>query len=265
MIYKSIFPAQKNLIGMVHMPPLPGTPRFSGSMDEIIESALHDATTLHTAGFDGMILENFNDDPFLPGKGCVERIIAFSTVASELRKKIHIPIGINVQFNDFESELLIAHYFHAEFIRVEVFVDNVMTPAGPCYGCAAELMRMKKSISNCDVLVFADVHVKETVPMFPMSLQESAKTAEKFGANAIIVTGSSTGTQTPLESIRTVKETASVPVIIGSGFTAETANKLLSVADGAIIGTAIKRERISSNPVDMNLAAELVQAVKANA
>ena len=257
-----LFASAKPLIGMVHLLPLPGSPGFGGDLAVVAERAVSDARRLQEAGFDGVIVENFCDVPYPVEPGPLERTIAMTVVLREVRRVVTLPIGVNVQFNDYAAELLIARYTGADFIRVEAFVDNVMTPGGPAFACAPALMRLRAAQSGPPIHIFADVHVKETTPLSPTPLPVSARNAELAGAQALIVTGSATGAATPLEPVAEVKRATNLPVLVGSGVTHQTAYSSLAVADGAIVGTATKCGGVATNPVDPDLAREIVLAAR---
>jgi uncharacterized protein len=258
-----IFSGIAPLIGMVHLLPLPGSPGFSGSLEAVVDRALADARALQEAGFDAIIVENFGDTPYPVGPGPIERTVAMTTILREVRRAVSLPIGINVQFNDYAAELALARYGGASFIRVEAFVDSVMTPGGPAFACAPALTRLGAAMAGPPVLIVADVHVKESVPIAAAPLATSARNAEQAGAAALIVTGSATGAATPLEAVAEAKRATSLPVFVGSGMSARTAAATLAVADGAIVGTATKQDSRATNPVDPSLARAVVAAARA--
>lgn len=259
---KDLFAAPKPLIGMVHLLPLPGSPGFAGSLDAVVERAVADAILLQEAGFDGLIVENFGDAPYPVGPGPLARSVAMTIVATEVRRAVDLPFGLNVQFNDYEAELTIAGIVGANFVRVEAFVDSVMTPGGPAYACAPAVARLRAALPGRPVRLFADVHVKEAVPLAPTTLGTSARNAEVAGAAAVIVTGAATGASTPLEAVAEAKAATDLPVLIGSGLTAANARSALLTADGAIVGTATKIDARATNPVDQGAARAIVSAAR---
>ncbi|MDP9365035.1 MAG: BtpA/SgcQ family protein [Chloroflexota bacterium] len=257
----ALFTGRKPLIGMVHLAPLPGSPGFDGDLAGGVARAVADARALADAGFDGLIVENFCDQPYPVGRGPLERSVAMATVVGEVRRAVSLPLGVNIQFNDDEAELVVARYAGADFIRVEAFVDGVATAGGPVAPCAPSLMRRRAALPGSPVSVVADIHVKEAIPLAAFSLEDSARNATAAGADALIVTGSATGQVTPLDLVERAKSCTSMPVWVGSGLTAATAAEVLAVADGAIIGTATKVGRVATNPVDPAAAAAIVRAV----
>jgi len=133
-----LFEHDKAIVGMVHLLPLPGSPRYGGSLDEVIETALDDAQKLVAGGIDGLIVENFGDLPYPCGGVSLLTAVAMATVVKAVSAEVKVPLGVNVQFNDFRSELAIAHVCGAKFVRLEAFVDTVVSDGGIVQACAAE-------------------------------------------------------------------------------------------------------------------------------
>ena len=120
----------KPLIGMVHLPPLPGTPQNSQCLDTICARAVDEAHLLEFYGMDALLVENFGDVPFYPGQVPAYTIAAMACVARAVRECVSIPVGINVLRNDATAALSIASAVGAQFIRVNVHVSAMLTDQG---------------------------------------------------------------------------------------------------------------------------------------
>ncbi|ASJ17153.1 hypothetical protein A3L04_08760 [Thermococcus chitonophagus] len=245
----------KPLIGVVHLRPLPGSPRFSGDLEDAIENAVRDARTYEEAGFDAIIVENFGDYPFAKEVG-KETVAAFTVVAKEVRREVSIPVGINVLRNDCIAAYGIAYSVKAEFIRVNVLTGVAFTDQGIIEGCARDLALVKRLLPG--VKVFADVHVKHAVH-FSRLEDAVLDTVERGGADAVIVSGSRTGSEVSLNDLKTVKKVSRVPVIVGSGVNPQNLPLLAKFADGFIVGTWVKEGGITENPVSIERAKALVR------
>lgn len=263
MTYNNFYGLKKQfIIGMVHCLPLPGTKDFQNNMDKIKEQAINDALTLEKAGCDAIMVENMGDGPF-QAKLDTEQSTALAAIAALIKEKVSIPLGIDAAFNDYQTSISIAKAIGASFVRIPVFVDTVMFYGGTLYPCAREAMLYRKKLLAEDILILADIQVKHTFMENPnITLEDSAKQAASCGADGIIVTGSSIGTETPLEMIERVKKVVKIPVIAGSGVKAENINQQLIVADGAIIGSSLKELGIISNPISYELTKKVVDALK---
>ena len=247
------------VIGMVHLLPLPGSPKFSNNMNEVVVRALEEAKTLEDSGFDGIIVENFNDTPYQNDNVSLGTICSMTRIVSEINNIIDVPIGINLQFNAVEAEMEIAKVCGAKFIRVEVFVENVLTPQGIVEATSSKVMRMKEEYGLGSPLVFADILSKGTKPLnnSQEKIEDIAINAQEAGADVIIVTGNATGKKTNLELVKKIKDIINIPLFIGSGVNHDNIEKSQLSSDGIIIGSAIKEEGIVYNKVSLSRAKAL--------
>lgn len=253
---------KKVLIGMVHALPLPGSLGFRNNMEEIIAQAVEDAKTLERAGFTAVMVENMGDSPFSE-KLNKAQVAALAVVAAHVKANVNIPVGIDAAFNDYEAALGIAKSVGAEFIRVPVFVDTVVFDGGILYPQARACLIYRKEIQADDVLIFADIQVKHTHPLIPtITMEESARNAQAAGADAVIVTGSAIGKEAPIDIIKRVKGVVRIPILAGSGVKPENIKSQMEIADGAIIGSSLKKSGVISNPIDYELAKELLDTYK---
>jgi uncharacterized protein len=251
----------KPVVGMLHLLPLPGSPRFGGSVEAIRSAALRDAETLAAGGVDGLMIENFGDVPFYPQRVPARVVAQMTALALEVRQRINVPLGINVLRNDGCAALAVAHAVGAQFIRVNVLCGARVADQGLIQGIAHDLLR-DQAMLRSDVKILADVDVKHSAPLSPRPLaDEVADTLHRGLADALVVSGSGTGQRTDPEHVRTVKAAAGeAPVFIGSGASAETIRDYLPYCDGFIIGSAFKRDGRVEEPVDPQRIAEIMRA-----
>ncbi|WP_207591995.1 BtpA/SgcQ family protein [Halomontanus rarus] len=261
--FRERFETEQPILGMVHLPPLPGAPRFDGDRAAIRERALTDAETLLEGGVDGLVLENFGDAPFYPESVPTHVVAEMTVVAKTVADAVDVPLGINVLRNDADAALAIAGAVGASFVRVNVHTGSAATDQGILEGRAHETLRSRREIT-ADVAILADVHVKHATPIGERGLERATReTVERGLADGVIVSGPGTGEETALVDLECVVETVrdlerDVPVIVGSGVTPESVPEVFERgADGAIVGTAFKRGGEPENPV----ALERVRAV----
>lgn len=261
-----LFGVEKPIIGMVHLMPLPGAPAYEGwSMDKIIDYALEDAHKLVDNGVDGIIVENMWDLPYYVGRNVPpEEIAAHAVAAREVIKEVGVPAGITVVHNGGRVTLGIAKASGAKFIRVCLYTGALVWDTGDFdHGNAAELMRLRKALYAEDIKFFADVYKKHAV-MFPgIDPETHAIWMDFYIADAMIVTGRMTGKEPSLELVKRVREVApKANILIGSGLNYDNVEKLLSLADGAIVGTYFKKDGITQNPVDKTRVEKLMAKVR---
>ncbi len=261
--FARLWAGRRPLIGMVHLLPLPGAPRWNGSMEEVEERALTDAHALVDGGMDGVLVENFLDAPFFAGPVPPETVAAVARIARSVRTAVDAPLGVNVLRNDARAALGVAVACGADFIRVNVHTGVMWTDQGVVEGRAAETMRARAAL-RADVAVYADVLVKHATP--PPGLTPEAAAADTWSrglADALIASGAGTGAPTEPNRVRAIRRGApEAPVLVGSGVTAETVAAVLSEADGAIVGTALTRQGRAGTGVDPDRVRRLVAAAR---
>lgn len=239
------------LVGMVHLAPLPGSPRYGGSIDSIVEAAAADAVVLAQAGFPCLLVENFGDVPFFAGSVPPETVAAMTVAVQAVAGASGLPVGVNVLRNDALSALAIAAASGAPFIRVNVLVGTMYTDQGPIVGMAAEVLRARARLAP-STEIWADVMVKHATPppgLDPVHLAED--TVKRGLADAVIVSGSGTGQPVDADLGSTIRH--AVPetrVVIGSGADPGSLAALLEFADSVIVGSAVKIGGDARRPVD---------------
>lgn len=252
----------RGLIGMVHLGPLPGSPR-PAPLKETIDRAVSDATTLGDAGFDALMIENFGDAPFFTDDVPKITIAAMTRVVSAIADAINLPFGVNVLRNDGLGAMAVACATGAAFVRVNVLSGSMSTDQGPIIGKAAELARLRMAIAP-DIAVLADVMVKHATPPPGLTIEQAATDLwKRAGADGIIVSGAGTGQAINDADLQVVHAAVpQAPLYAGSGVTADTVAEILQVCAGVIVGTAIKAEGITTNRVDSDRAGAIVEAAR---
>ena len=256
--------SSKTVIGMLHLLPLPGSPRFGGNLPAIRERLLRDADSLMQGGVHALMIENFGDVPFTAGVVPSYTAAHFTVLADEIHRRFNdVPLGINVLRNDGCTALAIAHAVGAEFIRVNVLCGSRAADQGVLHGIAHDLLRLRASLDASTIRIFADVDVKHSAPLAPRPIADEVDdTIQRGLADALIVSGAGTGKPTELVKVKSVKSAAGkTPVFIGSGITAETVGNYLPYADGYIVGTAFEEDGIAGNPVDVERVRSLMRRV----
>jgi len=251
------------LIGMVHVPPLPGSPCFSGSFDEVRRQTLRDAEALVTGGIDHLMIENFGDTPFLPGPVPAHTVAHLTAITADIGREFpEATFGLNVLRNDGASAVGIAHATGGAFIRVNVLCGARLTDQGLVPGIAHDLLRLRRTLEADDIAILADVDVKHSAALAERPLVEEIDDVIRRGhADAVIVSGTATGS--PVDEDRLQEAVGAAdghPVLVGSGANAESILRLRKLASGFIVGTSVKRDGDVSQPVDVSRVRDVVQA-----
>ena len=261
-----LFGVDKPIIGMVHLPPLPGSPNYQGGgLAPIVEWALRDVETYQQAGVDGLIVENMWDHPYFVGEDVpAEAMTAQAVAAHEVVKAATVPTGINVIHNGGRVALSIALAAGATFIRVCILTGARLWDTGELdHGCASRLLRHRKNLQAEHIKIFADVDKKHSVPFPGLDLETHIEWTDFYLADAFIVSGRMTGDAPSIEKVRRAKELSrNRPLLLGSGTSAENIGEFLRYADGAIVGTSVKTDGQAENPVDPQRLAAYIKVVQ---
>ena len=264
---RETFDADAPVVGMVHLPPLPGAPRFDGDRTAIRDRIHADARALEAGGIDAIMVENFGDAPFYPEDVPKHVVADMAAYGTELVDAVSVPVGINVLRNDADAALSVAAAVGADFVRVNAHVGATVTDQGLLQGKAHETMRLRDRL-DADVAVLADVGVKHAAPLAERPIREEIGDAVERGlADGIVVSGAGTGDptdRTVLEAARDAIESTvpGTPLFVGSGVTRSTVAETLSVADGVVVGTDLKEDGETTNPVDADRVRAVVEAAQ---
>lgn len=252
---------QPRLVGVIHLPPLPGSPRWDAAagMAAAVDRALADAQAYQEGGACALCLENFGDTPFFPDRTPPETVAAMAFVAAEIRRSVALPIGFNVLRCDPRSALALAAVAGGEFIRVNVHTGASVTDQGLLQGRAHETLRDRQWLAP-GVRIWADVDVKHAAPLAARPLGEVAReTWERGLADGLIVSGQATGSAVDPKDVRAVRQACpGARIYLGSGSDPKTLPGLLPYVDGAIVGTWVKRDGRLEQPVDADRVRRLV-------
>ncbi len=248
---------------MIHLPALPGSAGHTLSLAEIIDRAIAESMALQDVGFDAVVVENFGDAPFYATTVEPHTIAAMAQCVRAIVGACRVPVCVNVLRNDAIAALAVAATAGARAIRVNVHMGVYATDQGMIEGRAAETLQYRQRL-GADVAIWADVHVKHAQPISQPDIALAAEEVVDRGrADAVIVSGSTTGRSADLDDIRRVK--GAVPqcsVFVGSGVTAQNVREYLELCDGVIVGSDLKQDGKASNPLDADRAKRFVAAAR---
>lgn len=252
------------LVGVVHLSPLPGSPRERLSVDEIISAAVRDALAYQEGGADAVIIENFGDAPFLKDQVEPHTVAAMALAVNAVKSALAIPIGVNVLRNDALAAAGIAAMTGASFIRVNVHTGVTVTDQGIIEGRADRTLRYRKQLGE-GFAIWSDIMVKHGTPLGMQSIEDAAADAVHRGlADAVIVTGRATGiAPDPADLARVRAVLPDIPIYVGSGATPETVAGYFPAASGIITGTWTKAGGRIENAVDPERVRKLSGSLRA--
>ncbi len=262
-MFSKIFHTPKPVIGMIHLDALPGTPNYQGNVPAIIGKALGEAEIYHTNGIDAIMIENMHDVPYLKKKVGAEISTLMSIIGYEIKNKTGLPVGIQILAGANKEALAAANSAGLDFIRAEGFVFAHVADEGIFESDAAELLRYRKLIGAENIAVFTDIKKKHSSHAITsdISIAETAKAAEFFLSDGIILTGKSTSEETDITEIEEAKKAVNIPVIIGSGITFDNIDKYFHSADGFIVGSYFKENGFWKNQVEKERVSAFMEKI----
>ena len=247
-----LFPHPKPVIGMIHVGALPGTPASRHSMRELIDLAVREAQIYRASGVDGIGIENMHDVPYLRGGVGPEIVAAMTLLGQAVKAESHLPVGVQVLAGANIEAMAVAHAAELDFVRAEGYVFAHVADEGLIESSAAKLLRYRKQIGAERVQVWADIKKKHSAHALTadISLGATAETVAFMRGEAVIVTGNVTGDPPKPADVVEARAHCALPVILGSGITADNLAEFYSQADGFIIGTYFKVDGLWTNTVD---------------
>jgi uncharacterized protein len=257
------FHSSRPIIGMIHLLPLPGTPGYKsdGGLDAITDRARADLRAAQDGDIDGVMFCNEHDRPYLLGVG-PEIVAAMSSIVSALRPDISVPFGIDVLWDDIAA-VAIGHATGAAFIR-EVVTGAYASDFGLWNTNIGKTLRYRRAIGAERVQLFYNINAEFAAPLGERPLELTARSvAVSSLATVFCVSGAMTGSAPSTEDLQAVK--AAVPdsvVICNTGLTAQNAAEKLAIADAAIVGTGIKVDGVTWNPIDPARVKSLMTVVR---
>jgi membrane complex biogenesis BtpA family protein len=249
--FTELFQTTKPVIAMAHLPALPGTPRYDAAagVDGILERVRHDVRLLLEGGVDAIMFCNEDDRPYA-FRADFESVAIEARVVTELRPTDR-PFGVDFLW-DARAPLAVAKATGAAFIR-EVVTGVYESDMGLWQPDAAELFRYRRRIDAENVRIFDNIVPEFASPLGTRSVAQRAKSAVVSSlVDAILIAGPMAGAEPDMALVREAKEAIGdrAPVLVNTGANAGNVEGFLSVADGVIVGSSLKRDGYTWNPVD---------------
>jgi membrane complex biogenesis BtpA family protein len=256
----AIAAGRKPMIGMIQLRPLAGSSRYVGEpLGDVLQHALDQAALLRDAGFGVLMVQNLGDLP-VAQHASVAQVAWMTRIAREIRAATDLPLGLNLLENDVDAMFAVASAAALDFVRIKVFVGAMVTPSGIEAGRAFEAIRARNALDARDVAIFADVHDRTGVPVASAGLGDDLRTAFAIGgADGVVLTGRSHAeTMEMLALARDAFPTR--PVLVGGGVSTANVAAITTLADGAIVSSALKRNSDLFGELDAELARAFVAA-----
>ena len=263
-LLETLFGRSKPVIAMMHLPPLPGRPLYDskGGMASMVDALRRDLDILQDGGVDGLLFCNEGDRPYSLH---IDRapIAAMAAVIGELRPHIRLPYGVDMLWDPMAA-LALAQAVRASFVR-EVFTGVYDSDMGLWQPDAAATLDYRRHIGAEHVRLFFNIEPEFARPVSPRPIGALAHSVVVSSlADAILISGAMAGAEANLDHIREAKlAVPNTPVLANTGVKVETVRATLAVADGVIVGTGLKQDGYTWNPVDAERVRRFMDEVQA--
>ncbi len=262
--FQSVFGVAKPVIAMVHLGALPGAPLYDAEagLEGIVEAARADLDALQDAGVDAVMFGNENDRPYeLQVDTASTATMAY--VIGRLAASIHVPFGVNVLW-DPQATMALAAATGAQFAR-EIFTGLYASDMGLWAPDAGKAMRTRNRLGRGDLLTLYNVSAEFAGSLDPRPLADRARSAVFSSLpDAVLVSGQITGEAARMEDLEAVKAALpETPVLANTGVKHDTVADVFAIADGCVIGSALKRDGDTWQPVDPDRARDFMARVAA--
>jgi membrane complex biogenesis BtpA family protein len=260
--------APKPVIGMAHLPALPGTPLYetAGGMDAVRDWVRRDLEALQAGGIHAVMFCNENDRPYRLDADPAT-VAAMADVVASLRGELSVPFGVNVLWDPLAT-LAVAAATGAAFCR-EVLTGAFAGDFGLWVRSAGDAFRYRRQLGAERVRMMFNINAEFAAPLAPRPLADVARSvAFSSSPDAILVSGPITSqatTASALAEVARAVEATGIPVLVNTGFKASNAADLLAYADGAIVGSSLKVDGVTWNRVDVERVRDLMREVAAAA
>lgn len=262
--YRRVFGEGKPVIAMVHIGALPGSPLYDADagLDGLVEGARRDLNALQAAGFDAVMFGNENDRPYeLKVDAASSATMAY--VIGRLRAELKAPFGVNMLWDPLSS-IAVAAATGAAFVR-EIFTGAYASDMGLWTPDAGGAIRYRNRLDRRDLALLFNVSAEFAHSLDRRSVADRARSAVFSSIpDAILVSGAITGEAATMEDLESVKKALpKTPVLANTGVKHASVSDVLAIADGCIVGSALKVDGVTWNPVDPDRALEFMRLARA--
>ena len=261
--FQRVFGAGKPVIAMVHLGALPGSPLYDAAagLPGLLAAARADLVALQTAGVDAVMFGNENDRPY-EFKVDTAATATMAMIIGQLRAEIAVPFGVNVLW-DPQATIALAAATGAAFVR-EIFTGTYASDMGPWTPDAGAAMRYRNRLHRPDLAMLFNVSAEFADSLDRRPLPDRARSAVFSSIpDAVLVSGQITGEPAALSDLEAVKRVLpTTPVLANTGVRHDSIADVLRVADGCIVGSALKIDGHTWNAVDPDRAADFMARVR---
>lgn len=258
---KDVFGVNKPVIAMIHFSALPGAPFYEQSLEKTLERAVNDAKALQKGGVNGVLISNEGDRPYALKVG-PETVASMAYLVTKVSEELTVPFGVDVLWDPYAT-FAVAKATEATFART-LLVGAFSSDIGFINVKCAEILRYVKKIEAEDVKRFVYLNPEFGTSLGNRPINQVAKTVQFMDiADVLCISGPATGVQIDVEDLKNAKKGApELPVFINTGAKKTNIPDLLPFADGVVVGTSLKKDGLTWNPVEEQRVVEFMEVVR---
>lgn len=261
--FTEVFGTAKPVIAMVHMGALPGSPLYDtqGGLGKLLDDARKDLHALQAAGFDAIMFGNENDRPYAFDVDTASTA-TMAAIIGALKQDITLPFGVNVLWDPMATVALAAAT-GASFCR-EIFTGTYASDMGVWAPDAGKALRYRDGLGRKDLLMLYNVSAEFADSLDRRPLPDRARSAVFSSIpDAVLVSGQITGEAARMEDLEGVKAALpNTPVMANTGVRHDTVADVLAIANGCVVGSALKIEGHTWNAVDPDRAKDFMDRAR---
>ncbi len=184
-------------------------------------------------------------------------------VIGRLRERIRVPFGVNVLWDPM-STVALAAATGAAFAR-EILTGTYASDMGPWTPDAGRAVRYAHRLGRGDLALLYNVSAEFAWSLDRRPLADRARSAVFSSIpDAVLVSGQITGEAAEMDDLEAVKRALpSTPVLANTGVKHATVTEVLAVADGCVVGSALKEDGDTWKPVDPERARDFMARARA--
>lgn len=220
-------------------------------MEKVVDMARQEFLALQEGGVDAVMFSNEFSLPYLTKvetvtTACMARVIG------ELKSEIKIPFGVNMLWDPYAS-LDLAAATGAKFIR-EIMSGVYASDYGLWDTDPGTIVRHQMKLGLKNVKLLWNIVPEAAKYLADRPIEQIAKTTVfNNKPDVVCVSGITAGAATDTDVLERVKNTIpETAVFANTGCKVETIEKILSIADGAVVGTTFKKDGLFDNHVELD-------------
>jgi membrane complex biogenesis BtpA family protein len=189
-----------------------------------------------------------------------EIVAAMAAAVGRVRSQVRKPFGVDILW-DPKAALAVARAVGASFVR-EIFTGVFESDLGVIAPDPGDLAGFQTAIGAQDVALFTNITPEFSRSVGGRTVAERARGAAFLGFDALLISGPAAGVSIEMDELKAARKAVpNIPLLANTGVNHSNVREILSNCDGVIVGTSLKVDGNTWNPVDPSRARQMVELV----